>query len=84
MTTNAEKEAGVKDFATDSAITVEAKAKLLAADGVPSMGISVETNKGIVHLTGHVETQLQKADAEMTVRKIDGVKSVQNDLILKP
>lgn len=84
MTTNAEKEAGVKEFFSDSAITAEVKAKLLAADDMPSMSISVETNDGIVRLTGDVEVQSQIADAERVARQVKGVKSVQNDLIVKP
>lgn len=84
MRTNAEKEADVKDFFSDTAITAEVKAKLLGADDVPSMSISVETNDGIVRLTGDVETQVQLANAERVARQVKGVKSVQNDLMVKP
>lgn len=84
MKTNAEREAGVKDFISDTAITTEVKANLLTADDVPSMSISVETNDGIVRLTGDVDSQAQVTNAERAARQVKGVKSVQNDLTVKP
>lgn len=83
MSTYKETETGIKDFASDTVITTEAKGKLLAADNVPSMDISVKTEQGIVHLTGTVKSEDQKTKAENVVRSINGVKNVQNDLIVK-
>lgn len=84
MRNNAEKDTGAKEFFSDTAITTEVKAKLLGADDVPSMSISVETNDGIVRLSGDVETQVQLANAERVARQVKGVKGVQNDLMVRP
>ena len=46
---------------TDSAITTDLKTKYLAEPGVPGIDIHVETNDGVVTLTGNVKTK-----AEMT------------------
>lgn len=70
----------VKTYASDSAITSEVKAKLLADKGVPSRMIKVETTDGIVQLSGTVENSKQVTRAESVAQAVDGVKSVKNDL----
>jgi len=70
-------------FADDAAITSEVKAKFLADDGVPSRHISVKTTEGIVLLTGNVNSQAQSEQAESLAKKVEGVKSVKNDLSVK-
>lgn len=84
MSSYKETETQIKDFASDTVITTEAKGKLMAADNIPSMNISVKTEQGVVHLTGNVKTEDQKTKAESVVRSINGVKNVQNDLTVKP
>ena len=64
-------------------ITSAVKAKFLTADGVPSMGISVETNDGVVQLTGNVDTKEEATRAEQVAKDVDDVKSVKNDLVVK-
>lgn len=83
MSTYNETKSEIKDFASDTVITTEAKGKLLATDNIPSMSISVKTEQGIVHLTGTVKSEDQKTKAESVVRSINGVKNVQNDLNVK-
>lgn len=61
---------------TDGYITTKVKAKLLAAKGVASSGISVETENGAVTLTGHVPTAAQERRAIAIARQVKGVKSV--------
>lgn len=78
-----DKEGTVKGYTDDAAITTAVKAKLLTADDVPSMGISVETVNGIVQLTGSVDTRAQADAAEKATKQIEGVKSVKNDLVVK-
>lgn len=74
----------VKGYADDTAITSELKAKLLADDMVPSRHVKVATSDGVVQLSGSVKTQVQSARAESIAKAIDGVKSVKNDLVIKP
>lgn len=73
----------VSGYAGDVATTSEIKAKLLADDIVPSRSIKVETNNGVVQLSGTVKTQAQSARAESIASAIDGVKSVKNTLVVK-
>lgn len=74
------KDSSVKGYASDTAITSEVKAKLLADDIVPSRKVKVETTDGVVQLSGTVESQAQSDRAESIAKAIDGVKSVKNDL----
>jgi hyperosmotically inducible protein len=74
----------VKSYAGDTATTSELKAKLLADDIVPSRNVKVETTDGVVQLSGEVKTQAQSDRAESIAKAIDGVKSVKNDLVVKP
>jgi hyperosmotically inducible periplasmic protein len=59
-----------------------AKAKIaLAADGrVKGRQIDVETTQGVVMLRGKVDSDAAKQAAEDITKKLDGVKSVKNDL----
>lgn len=51
---------------------------------VPHEKIKVAVSKGWVTLTGDVEWQYQKQDAERVVRRLQGVKGVSNLLVVKP
>ena len=73
----------VKGYASDTAITSEVKAKLLADDLVPSRNVKVETQDGLVQLSGTVKTKAQSDRAESVASAIEGVKSVKNDLPVK-
>ncbi|ATA19467.1 hyperosmotically inducible protein [Gibbsiella quercinecans] len=74
----------VKSYAGDAATTSALKAKLLTDDIVPSRNVKVETTDGVVQLSGEVKTQAQAERAESIAKSIDGVKSVKNDLTVKP
>lgn len=80
----ANKDTTVKGYTSDAAITTEVKAKLLTADDVPSMNISVETVDGVVQLTGNVDKRAQADAAERVAKQVEGVKSVKNDIMVKP
>ncbi|UQY44769.1 molecular chaperone OsmY [Erwinia sp. PK3-005] len=74
----------VSGYAGDAATTSEIKAKLLADDIVPSRNVKVETTNGVVQLSGTVEKEAQSERAESIAKAIEGVKSVKNDLTVKP
>lgn len=78
------KSSSVKGYAGDAATTSEIKAKLLADDIVPSRNVKVETTDGVVQLSGQVANQAQSDRAESIAKAIEGVKSVKNDLTVKP
>jgi osmotically-inducible protein OsmY len=55
----------------------------LADDQVVKGGaLKVEVHDGVVSISGKVETDQQKAKAEKIVRKISGVKQVNNQLVV--
>ncbi|MBO1518585.1 molecular chaperone OsmY [Oceanisphaera pacifica] len=76
-------EQSLKEYADDAMITSAVKAKLLTDTSVPSLAISVETQDGVVQLTGEVESEEQSTQAENIVKGMDDVKSVKNDLKVK-
>jgi hyperosmotically inducible protein len=59
------------------------KSALLADDSVKSFEISVETFKGVVQLSGFVDTADQKSAAEHDAMAVAGVKDVKNNLTVK-
>jgi hyperosmotically inducible protein len=69
---------------SDTWITTKAKLTLLTTDGVSVTDVNVDTNNGNVTLHGKVKTQAAKQKAEAAVRKLDGVKSVNNVLQVVP
>lgn len=59
--------------------------KILAWDMiVPADRIAIKVERGIVTLTGEVDWQFQRAEAERDVRKLGGVRAVINEITLKP
>ena len=71
------------EYVDDSVITSKVKAKLADDDFFKSFQISVETYKGIVQLSGFVNSQQAVNKAGEIVRSVQGVKSVKNDLLVK-
>lgn len=71
------------EFSSDTAITTKVKAELLAEKGIPSTSISVDTQKGVVHLSGAVENAEQVRKAGALAARVKGVKSVTNNLTVK-
>ena len=71
------------EFVDDSVITTKVKSLLAQDDFLKSFQISVETYKGIVQLSGFVNSRQAVNRAGEIVRTVQGVKSVKNDLIVK-
>jgi osmotically-inducible protein OsmY len=71
------------DFVDDSVITTKVKALLAEDDFLKSFQISVETRKGIVLLSGFVDSQGAVNNAGQIAGSVGGVKSVKNSLIVK-
>lgn len=67
----------------DSVISAKVKSSLLGDELTKSFAVSVETTKGVVQLSGFVDTALQKAAAGNDANAVPGVKSVRNDVIVK-
>lgn len=66
--------------ASDMWITGETKLRLLADGDAPALDINVDTDGGVVTLFGVVGNEAQKRSAEAAAKKVDGVKSVKNEI----
>lgn len=51
---------------------------------VPKDRIRIKVEKGVVTLTGQVDWQYQKSDAETDVRKLSGVIAISNQITVRP
>jgi hyperosmotically inducible periplasmic protein len=67
----------------DSAITTKVKSALLGDGAVKSFEIKVETFKGVVQLSGFVDTEDQRAAATRDAMAVNGVKDVKDSLTIK-
>ncbi len=70
-------------YVDDSVITTKVKALLAADDFLKSFQIGVKTYKGTVQLSGFVDSRQAADKAGEIARGVEGVRSVQNDLIVK-
>jgi hyperosmotically inducible protein len=70
-------------YIDDTGITTKVKAALLKDDLVKSFEIKVETMKGVVQLSGFVDTSEQKFAAGKDAASVSGVTDVSNNLIVK-
>ncbi len=71
-------------YASDAAATTQIKSKLVGSDIVSAPNIHVETQNGIVQLSGFVSNYAQVREAEQLARSVQGVKGVVNDLVISP
>lgn len=65
---------------SDSWITSKVKSKLAADPEVNPFEIDVDTNDGVVRLSGVVESESDRREAEQIARDTDGVKRVVNQI----
>jgi osmotically-inducible protein OsmY len=77
------KQEGAGEYVDDSVITTKVKSLLAADDFLKSFEISVETYKGIVQLSGFVDSQKAVDKAGEIAGGVKGVKSVKNNLNVK-
>ena len=67
----------------DDAITERVKKQITEDKRLKDASIGVQTNAGVVSLTGEVQDLMTSAEASWTTRNVPGVKYVKNDLTLK-
>jgi hyperosmotically inducible periplasmic protein len=67
----------------DSTITAKVKTNLAQDNKVSATDIHVKTYKGVVDLSGFVNSQSQISEAGLVAGQVSGVKSVHNNLIVK-
>jgi len=71
------------EYVDDSTITAKVKTALVKDPVVSAFAVNVKTYKGVVQLSGFVDTADQKSRAEQVARGVYGVTSVNNSLIVK-
>ena len=71
-------------YVDDSAITTAVKARFVDNKNVDASAISVETLNGAVMLSGFAKSSDEKSVAESLTWKVNGVKSVKNQIAVRP
>ena len=74
----------VGGYVDDAGITTAVKAKMAEDKNVAATSISVETLNGTVMLSGFAKSAREKTTAEGLTWKINGVKSVKNEIAIRP
>jgi osmotically-inducible protein OsmY len=70
-------------YIDDSVITTKVKAEIFNEQSLKTLQINVKTFKGVVQLSGFVDSAQSVAKAGEVAGHVQGVKDVQNDLIVK-
>jgi hyperosmotically inducible protein len=71
-------------YVDDAAITTAVKAKMIENKDVDAAAIKVETLNGTVMLSGFAKNSLEKIAAESIAMRTKGVKSVKNEIAVRP
>jgi hyperosmotically inducible protein len=71
-------------YVDDAATTTAVKAKFVEDKTVDAGAIRVETLNGTVQLSGFAKSNAEKAQAEYLARNTKGVRSVKNDILVRP
>jgi len=74
-----ENDGSIKQSMANATITASVKTQLIASD-VPALDVNVDTDNGIVTLSGTVKSDAQAELAETIASETDNVVSVENDL----
>ena len=72
------------EFMDSAAMTAKVKSALLGVRGLNSTDINVATYKGVIQLSGFVDSKTQAQLAEKTAAQVKGADTIRNDLIVKP
>jgi osmotically-inducible protein OsmY len=71
-------------YVDDVAITTAVRARFAEDKTVSALAISVETLNGTVQLSGFAKSAAEKMQAENIARGVNNVKSVRNDIVVRP
>lgn len=74
---------GTGEYIDDTVITTKVKAAIFNDPSLKSAEINVETFKGVVQLSGFVNSRADMNQAVTVARSVKGVTSVKNDMRLK-
>lgn len=71
-------------YVDDTTITTTVKARYVENKDVDATSIRVETLNGTVMLSGFAKSGTERTTAESIAWKVNGVKSVRNEIALRP
>lgn len=71
------------EYVDDSSITLKVKAAFVKDPVVKAHAVNVETFKGVVQLSGFVNTDAEKAQAGRLAAAVRGVTDVKNSITVK-
>ena len=67
----------------DAAIVAKVKSSLLSSSEVEGLDVNVDARNGVVTLSGTADTMAERSSAERIAKSADGVKSVDNKIVIK-
>jgi len=70
-------------YVDDSTITAKVKTNLAQDPKVSASDVHVKTYKGVVDLSGFVNSQYEVSEARLVTGQVNGVKAVHDNLIVK-
>ena len=82
--TQSPKRETVGEYTDDATITTRVKAALVRDPDVSAAQVNVETYRGVVQLSGFVDSAASARRAAELAREVPGVRSVKNDLTVRP
>lgn len=68
----------------DASLLAKIKSSMLRSPEVEGLDVNVDVKDGVVTLSGSADTQTERANAEKIAKTADGVKRVENRIIVKP
>ena len=71
-------------YVDDATITTQVKAKMIDNKQVDAGAIKVETLNGTVMLSGFAKNETERSTAESIAKNVNGVKSVKNEIAIRP
>jgi len=71
-------------YVDDTGITTMVKSRFFEDKDVAGSSIGVETLNGTVMLSGFAKNSLERNKAEVIARGVKGVKSVKNEIAIRP
>lgn len=75
----------VGGYVDDATVTAKVKTAIATDVGVKAAAnVNVETHKGVVQLSGFADSQEQASRAAQAAQKVGGVRTVENDIRIKP
>jgi hyperosmotically inducible periplasmic protein len=82
--TDTKEQRSAGEFTDDAALTAKVKTAIATDVGArTAAAVNVETYRGVIQLTGFVDSEDQVSKAVTAAKKVSGVRSVKNDIRIK-